>query len=147
MVGISSRSGGRSSAQEWLSRQLYWHSGSMRRLLALAVIAVFLAGPTHRLMCLISCDDAAHAGHVAQAGDCHAESGSGPTLSAGTEHCTVDTAPITFTAKRVETKVTGYISLTDDRPALASVDLAGTESAVPVPIGADPPELLIPLRI
>ena len=120
----------------------------MRRLLGLVVVAAFLAGPTHRLMCLISCDDAAHAGHVAQAEDCHAESGSGPTLSAEAEHCTADTTLVTFTAKRVETKVTGYISLTDGRPALATVDVAGTGSAVAVPIVANPPpKLLIPLRI
>ena len=120
----------------------------MRRLLALAVVAAFLAGPTHRLMCLISCDDAAHAGHVEQVEDCHTESGSGPTFGAGAEHCTADTAPVTFTAKRVETKVTFCISLTDDRPALATVDVAGTRSAVAEPIGASPPpRLLIPLRI
>ena len=45
----------------------------MRRLLALAVVAAFLAGPTHRLMCLISCDDVAHAGHVEQVENCHTE--------------------------------------------------------------------------
>lgn len=120
----------------------------MRRLLALAVVATFLAGPTHRLMCLISCDDAAHAGHVAQVDDCHTKSGSGPTLNAGAEHCTADTTPVIFTAKRVETKVTGYISLTDDRPALATVDVARSASAVAVAIVENPPpRLLIPLRI
>ena len=99
-------------------------------------------------MCLISCDDAAHAGHVEQVEDCHTESGSGPRLSAGADHCTADTVPVTFTAKRVETKVMDYISLADDRPALATVDVAGSGSAIAAAILASPPpKLLIPLRI
>lgn len=120
----------------------------MRRLLALAVVAAFLAGPTHRLMCLISCDDAAHAGHVAQVEDCHSESRSGPTLSAGANHCPADTSPVTFTGKRAEAKATSLVSLTDDRPFLAAADITGTTSAVAVAVVASPPpRLLIPLRI
>ena len=120
----------------------------MRRLFALAVIAAFLAGPTHRLMCLISCDDVAHAGRVAQVVDCHKEPGSGLTLSAGADHCAPGASPVTFTAKRAETKATGFVSLTHARPFLTTADNAGTTSAVAVAVvPSPPPRLLIPLRI
>ena len=119
----------------------------MRRVLALAIVAAFLAGPTHRLMCRISCDDAAHLGHVVQTEDCHSESDSGPTVSAGADHCRADVTPVTFTAKRVETKAPSLVSLGGDRSVLVTIAVPATTATAAEIVPSPPPRLLIPLRI
>jgi len=120
----------------------------MRRLLALAIVAAFLAGPTHRLMCLISCSDAAHGGHVAQAEDCHTESDSGPTLGVAADHCRADATPVTFTAKRDETKTPTVVGPSGEWSLLPSLEGPGVATTLAAAILASPPpRLLIPLRI
>jgi hypothetical protein len=119
----------------------------MRRFLALAIVAAFLAGPTHRLMCLISCDDAAHAAHVAQTQDCHSESDSVPTVSAWADHCRADATPATFTAKRVETKAPSLVSPGGDRSVLVTLAVPAMAATATEIVASPPPRLLIPLRI
>jgi hypothetical protein len=118
----------------------------MRRLLALAIVTTFLAGPTHRLMCLISCDDAALGGHAAQVEDCHTESDSGPAFAVRPDHCRADATPVTFIAKRTETNTPTFISHSGDSSVFPSLEIPGTTAAVAV-LASPPPRLLTPLRI
>jgi len=120
----------------------------MRRFLALAIVTAFLAGPTHRLMCLISCDDAAHSGHVAQTSDCHTKSESGPVLGVGADHCRADSTPVTFTAKRIETKAPSVVSPSGDHSVLRGLEVPETATTLAhARLASPPPRLLIPLRI
>jgi hypothetical protein len=120
----------------------------MRRFLALVIVTAFLAGPTNRLMCLISCDDAAHRGRVPQVEHCHTDSDSGPTLGARAAHCRADAIPVTFTAKRTEAKSPTLVGSSGDRPVLTSLDRPETGATLAAEVVASPPpKLLIPLRI